>query len=46
MRLTKMPGVMMWSGSIWPVLDQVLDLDHHRLAAVAMIGLKFRAVFR
>ncbi len=47
MRLTKMPGVMMWSGSIWPVLDQVLDLrHHHRSAAVAMIGLKFRAVFR
>ena len=28
MRLTKMPGVTMWSGSISPGCDQVLDLGH------------------
>ena len=46
MRLTKIPGVMMWSGSIWPLATRSSTSATTTSAAVAMIGLKFRAVFR
>ncbi len=46
MRFTKMPGVWMWSGSISPGRTRCSTCATVTFAAVAMIGLKFRAVFR
>src|SRR4051812_12687640 len=46
MRLTKMPGVWMWSGSIWPAGTRCSTSATVTLAAVAIIGLKLRAVLR
>src|SRR6202012_3011487 len=46
MRLTKMPGVWMWSGSILPAGTRCSTSATVILAAVAIIGLKLRAVLR
>src|SRR6185437_14093057 len=40
------PGVMIWSGSSWPVGTRCSTSATVALPAVAIIGLKFRAVFR
>src|SRR4051812_990982 len=46
MRLTKIPAVWMWSGSISPAGTRCSTSATVILAAVAIIGLKFRAVLR
>src|SRR4029078_8389920 len=46
MRLTKMPGVWMWSGSISPADTRCSTSAIVTFAAVAIIGLKLRAVLR
>ena len=46
MRCTKMPGVWMWSGSSAPGSHELLDLGDGHRPAVAIIGLKLRAVLR
>src|SRR3954471_821329 len=46
MRCTKMPGVWMWSGSISPAGTSCSTSATVIFAAVAIIGLKLRAVLR
>src|SRR5258708_2378531 len=46
MRLTKMPGVWIWSGSISPAGTRCSTSATVIFAAVAIIGLKLRAVLR
>ncbi len=46
MRCTKMPGVMMWSASNAPSATISSTCATVTLPAVAMIGLKLRAVIR
>src|SRR5258708_34536758 len=46
MRLTKMPGVWMWSGSISRAGTRCSTSATVTFAAVAIIGLKFRAALR
>src|SRR4029077_12004950 len=46
MRDTKIPGVWMWSGLIWPTGTRFSTSATVIFAAVAIIGLKFRAVLR
>src|SRR3954465_15203570 len=46
MRFTKMPGVWMWSGSISPAGTRCSTSTTVIFAAVAIIGLKLRAVLR
>src|SRR3979490_2800056 len=46
MRLTKMPGVWIWSGSISPAGTRCSTPATVIFSAVAIIGLKFRAVLR
>ena len=46
MRCTKMPGVWMSVRIELAGLDELLDFGDRHLPAVAIIGLKFRAVFR
>src|ERR1700709_1403665 len=46
MRLTKMPAVWMWSGSISPAGTRCSTSATVNFAAVAIIGLKLRAVLR
>src|ERR1700742_828296 len=46
MRLTKMPGVWMWSGLSSPAGTRCSTSATVIFAAVAIIGLKLRAVFR
>jgi CheY-like chemotaxis protein len=46
MRLTKIPGVTMWSGSISPDCTRCSTSATVTLPALAIIGLKLRAVLR
>src|SRR6267143_409630 len=46
MRLTKIPGVWIWSGSSSPISTSCSTSATQTLPQVAIIGLKFREVFR
>ena len=46
MRSTKMPGVWIWSGSSSPTSTSCSTSATQTLPQVAIIGLKFREVFR